>query len=91
MNCEEEAGTCVGCAKETTDTITCKCTRDNIACGSCGESRASLRCGDCREVEHRSAYPCLDFREDPEPGGDVGGWLPAAAPSGAWQPFIRAA
>ena len=91
MNHQQEAGRCVECKEETTDTTECECARDIGACGSCRESRASLRCRDCREVEHRSAYPCLDFRDDREPGGDMDGCLPAAAPIETWRPFIRAA
>lgn len=84
MNGQKEVGTCVGCSKETTDTTECNCTQDILACGSCRESRASLHCKGCRELERRSVYPCLDFRENPEAGGDAGGFLPAAAPVGAW-------
>ena len=84
MKSEQEAGPCVGCMEQTTDTIECNCTQDIFACGSCHESRVFLRCTTCRERELRTVYPCLDFRDDPEAGGDTGGWLPAAAPIGAW-------
>ena len=84
MDSDQEVGRCVGCSKETTDTIECNCTRDIFACGSCCESRASLRCKACREREQRIVYPCLDFRDDPETGRGTGDWLPVAAPSGAW-------
>ena len=40
-------------------------------------------CGACRERQQRfAAYPCLDFRGDPETGGDLGGCLSAAS----WAP-----
>ena len=84
MDFQQEVGCCVGCSNETTDTIECNCTRDIFACGSCRESRASLRCKDCRGREHRTVYPCLDFRDDPDVGGGAGGWLPVAAPVSAW-------
>ena len=84
MDFHQEVGRCVGCSKETTDTIECNCTRDIFACDSCRESRASFRCQVCRGHEHRSVYPCLDFRDDPDSGRGMGGWLPVAAPAGEW-------
>ena len=83
MRSQQEAGPCVGCMEPTTDTIECNCTQDIFACVSCRESWASLRCSTCREREQRTVYPCLDFRDDPEQGRDMCGWLPAAAPTGA--------
>ena len=84
-------GTCVGCNDVTTDTTECNCTRAVYACGACCELDAPLRCATCREREQRQAvYPCLDFRGDPEAGGDMGGLLPVAAPVGAWGPPYRA-
>lgn len=77
-------GSCVGCNAVTTDIIECDCTQDIFACDSCCESRASLRCQDCRGREHRTAYPCLDFREDPDSGGGMGGWLPVAGRASVW-------
>ena len=88
---EQEEGLCVGCHDVTTDTIQCNCTRAVFACGSCCQSDAPLRCATCRERERRTVYPCLDFRDDPEPGRDMGGGLPVAAPVGAWGPPYRAA
>ena len=84
MDSDQEVGHCVGCSKETTDTIECNCTQHIFACGSCCESRASLRCKACREREYRSVYPCLDFRGGPEFGTVTGGCLPVGAPTGAW-------
>ena len=84
MKSQQEAGPCVGCVEETTDTIECNCTQDIFACGSCCESRALFRCKACREREDRAVYPCLDFQDDSDPGGNTSGWLPVAAPSGAW-------
>ena len=84
MDFHQEVGRCVGCSNETTDTIECNCTQDIFACGSCREARASLRCTTCREREHRTVYPCLDFRDDPDLRRDMGGCLPVAAPVGAW-------
>ena len=84
MKSQQEAGPCVGCMEETTDTIECNCTQDIFACDSCCESRALLRCKACREREHRAVYPCLEFREDPDLLRDTGGCLPVAAPIGAW-------
>ena len=83
---EQEEGLCVGCGDVTTDTIDCNCTQAVFACGSCCESDAPLRCGTCREREGRLVYACLDFRDDPESGRDMGGCLPVAAPVGAWGP-----
>ena len=77
-------GPCVGCNAVTTETIECNWTQDNFACGSCRESRSSLRCSTCRESEQRTVYPCLDFRDDSERGGDMCGWLPVAEPTCAW-------
>ena len=77
-------GPCVGCMEQTTDTIECDGTQEIFACGVCCESRASLRCAACREREHRTLYPCLDFRDDPETGRDTGGCLPAATSIGTW-------
>ena len=84
MDFHQEVGRCVGCSNETTDTTACTCTQDIFACGSCCESRASSRCTACREREHRSVYPCLDFRDAPDLDTDTGGRLPVAAPTGAW-------
>ena len=81
MNLQE--GPCVGCSEFTTDTTACNCAQAVFACAACGDSAAPLRCGACREREPWAAYPCLDFRGDPEAGGDMGGFLPAAAPVGA--------
>ena len=91
MDSQQEVGCCVGCSKDTTDTIECNCTRAVFACGSCCDSDAALRCNTCRDRQRRTAYGCLDFREDPEPGSDVGGRLPVAAVLGAWGPPYRAA
>ena len=84
MKSQQEAGPCVGCMEQTTETIECNCTQDNSACVSCHESRASLRCTTCREREHRAVYACLDFRDDPELGRDTGVCLPVAEPTCAW-------
>ena len=86
MDSQQEVGCCVGCSKDTTDTIECNCTRAVFACAPCCESDAPLRCAACRERERRTVYPCLDFRGDPEAGRDMGGCLPVAAPVGAWGP-----
>jgi len=83
-------GPCVGCNELTTDTIQCNCTQAVFACTACCESDAPLRCGTCRERERRAVYGCRDFREDPEPGRDMGGGLPVVAPVGAWGPPYRA-
>ena len=84
-------GPCVGCNDVTTNAIECNCTRAVLACGSCCESDAPVRCAACRERQQRfAAYPCLDFRGDPEPGRDRGGCLPVSAVVGAWGPPSRA-
>lgn len=92
MKCEQEVGSCVGCGEETERTIECNCTRAIFACEGCCEigTTLRLRCATCREWERRCVYPCLDFRDDPEPGRDMGGGLPVAAPVGAWGPPYRA-
>ena len=77
-------GPCVGCNAVTTETIECSCTQDIFACESCHESRAFLRCSTCRERERLTVYPCLDFRDDPEPGRGAWGCLPVAEPTCAW-------
>lgn len=84
---EQEEGLCVGCNDVTTDTIECDCTREVFACGVCCGSDALVRCAACRERDQRfGVYPCLEFRGDPETGGDTDGCLPAAAVAGAWGP-----
>ena len=87
---EQEEGLCVGCGEFTANAIECTCTRAVFACGSCCDSDAPLRCAACRERQRRTVYPCLDFRDDPEAGRDMGGGLPVAAPVGAWGPPYRA-
>ena len=83
----QDEGPCVGCGEDTTHTVDCNCARAVFACGACCGSDAVARCAACRERQQRFAvYPCLDFRGDPEGGGDAGGWLPAAAVAGAWGP-----
>ena len=87
----EQEGLCVGCGEFTTNTIECNCTRAVFACGPCCESDAPVRCATCREWQQcQAVYPCLDYRDDPEPGRDMGGCLPVAAPVGAWGPPYRA-
>ena len=81
---DKEEGLCVGCGEFTTSTVDCDCARTVSACGSCRTSDTPWRCGAYRERERRQAvYPCLDFRGDPESGGDTGGCLLAASPAGA--------
>ena len=91
MTREQEVGSCVGCGEETGRTIECNCTQAIFACEGCCEIGATqrLRCATCREWERRRAereseYACRDFGDDPEPGRDMGGRLPVAAPVGAW-------
>ena len=88
---EHEEGRCVGCGKFTTNTIECNCTQGIFACEDCCEIGPTLRlrCATCRERERRLMYACLEFRGDPEPGRDMGGCLPVAAPVGAWGPPYR--
>ena len=82
-------GLCVGCGEITTDTIQCNCTQAVFACAACCDSEASLRCGVPRAgAPSRVCLP--GFREDPEPGRDMGGCLPVAAPVGAWGSPCRA-
>ena len=83
-------GHCVGCGEVTTSTIECNCTQAIFACAACCDSGASLRCATCRERQRRAVYACRDYREDPEPGRDMGGCLSAVAPVGAWGPPYRA-
>ena len=91
MNAQQEVRPCVGCTEKTTDTIECNCTRAVFACALCRDSECALRCSTCRDRSLRTAYGCLDFRDDPEPGRDMGGRLPASAVVGAWGPPYRAA
>ena len=83
-------GRCVGCGEITTDTTQCNCTQAVFACAACCDSEAALRCGVCRERECRAVYACRDFGDNLEPGRDMGGCLPVAAPVGAWGPPCRA-
>ena len=76
-------GSCVGCGETTTNANACDCTRGTAACAACREAGVTLRCAGCR-LRRQSAYPCLDYRDDPASGGDMGGCLPVAAPVGAW-------
>ena len=90
---EQEEGLCVGCGEFTANAIECNCTRAIFACEGCCKigTTLRLRCAACRERERRTVYPCLDYRDDPELGRDMGGGLPVAAPVGAWGPPYRAA
>ena len=83
---EQEEGLCVGCNDVTTNAIACNCTRAVCACAACCEPDAPVRCAACRERQF-AVYPCLDFRGDPETGGDAGGRLLAVV--GAWGPPSR--
>lgn len=77
-------GSCVGCGEITANAIACGCTRGIAACGACRETDDPVRCAGCRlRRQRQSAYPCLDYRDDPASGGDTGGRLPVAA-VGAW-------
>ena len=84
-------GLCVACDEFTTNAIDCNCARAVSACAACCESDAAVECATCRERRQRiAAYPCLDFRGDPEPGRDLGGSVPVSAVVGAWGPPYEA-
>ena len=84
-------GPCVGCNDVTTNAIECNCARAVLACAACCESDVPVRCAACRQRRQRfAAYPCLDFRGDPEPGGYTGGCVAVSAVVGAWGPPSRA-
>ena len=87
---DEMKGSCVGCGENTTNAIGCDCTQGIASCGACCEAEGVPRCAGCRRRQRLSVYPCLDYRDDPASGGDMGGGLPLAVSVGAWELPCRA-